>query len=147
VVCVASTGRPLDPAGVARLADAAEVRIRPRVVNLQPDAQLFDLTEEGVYCPFALVNRLDPRLLDSPLEFLDDDIGAFVAQQPALTMREDTHDLAPGIDELFAPVSEALDTDTLRDLVAEVVDDRADPHDVARKWLVDAGLAEEPAGA
>jgi osmoprotectant transport system substrate-binding protein len=144
VVCVASTGRPLDPAGIAALAEAAEVNIRPRVVNLVPDAQLFEATEAGTFCPFALVNRLDPRLLSTDLEFLEDDVGAFVAEQPAVTVRDDTYDLAPGLDDLFAPVAVALDTDTLRGLVGRVVDDQEDPKDVAREWLVEAGLAEEP---
>jgi osmoprotectant transport system substrate-binding protein len=142
VVCVSSARRPLDPAGVAALADAAGVRIRPRVVNLQPDAELFELTEDGTYCPFALVNRLDPRLEDTALEFLEDDLGAFVAQQPAVTVRADTSDLAPGIDDLFAPISAALDTEALRGLVAEVVDEHQLPRSVARDWLVDEGFAE-----
>lgn len=142
VVCVSSARRPLDPVGLAALADAAEVRIRPRVVNLVPDVELFDLTEAGTFCPFALVNRLDPRLRSTDLEFLDDDVGAFVAQQPAVTIRADTNDLAPGIDDLFAPVSAALDTDALRGLVAEVVDDEQSPQTVARDWLVDEGFAE-----
>ena len=142
VVCVSSTRRPLDPTGIAAVADAAGVRIPPRRVDLHPDAELFELTEDGTFCPFAVVQRLDPRLRSTDLEFVEDDLGAFVAQQPAVTVREDTHDLAPGLDDLFAPVSEALDTDTLRDLVAEVVDGRS-PESVAREWLVDEGFADE----
>ena len=145
VVCVSSARRPLDPAGLAALADAAEVRIRPRLVKLQPDVELFELTENGAFCPFALVERLDPRLRSSELEFLEDDVGAFVAQQPAVTVREDTYDLVPGLDDLFAPVAAALDTETLRDLVAEVRDQGQLPEDVARDWLVDEGLAEPQA--
>jgi osmoprotectant transport system substrate-binding protein len=144
VVCVSSARRPLDPAGLAALADAANVRIRPRVVELVPDAELFEQTEAGTFCPFALVERLDPRLDGTDLEFLQDDLGAFVAQNPAVTIRADTEDLAPGVDDLFAPVSEALDTETLRRLVARVVDDEEEPRTVAREWLVDEGFAEEP---
>jgi len=143
VICVSSARRPLDPAGIAALAEAAGVRIPPRVVELVPDAELFDLAEDGTFCPFAVVQRLDPRLRSTDLELLEDDLGAFVAQQPAVTVREDTHDLAPGLDDLFEPVSEALDTDTLRDLVAEVVDGRT-PTSVAREWLVDEGFADDP---
>ena len=143
-VCVSSARRPLDPAGLAALADAAGVRIRPRSVELVPDVLLFRRAEIGNLCPFALVNRLDPRLVDADLEFLQDDVGAFVTENPAVTIRDDTEDLAPGFDELFADISAALDTDTLRDLVAEVVDDEEEPRDVARQWLVDEGFAEEP---
>jgi osmoprotectant transport system substrate-binding protein len=142
-VCVSSARRPLDPAGVAALADAAGVRIRPRVVRLHPDAELFDLAEDGRRCPFTLVEKLDPRLSSSDLELLDDDLGAFVAQQPAVTVRADTLDLAPGLDDLFAPVAEALDTDTLRELVSQVEDADRTPDAVARDWLVDAGFAED----
>jgi osmoprotectant transport system substrate-binding protein len=143
-VCVSSARRPLDPTGVAALADSAGVRIRPQAVELVPDVLLFRRTEIGNRCPFALVNRLDPRLVDADLEFLQDDVGAFVTENPAVTIRADTEDLAPGIDELFAPISAALDTETLRDLVAEVVDDEEEPREVARRWLVDEGFAEEP---
>lgn len=141
-VCVSSASQPLDPAGIAALADAAGVRIRRDVVSLVPDADLFEATEDGTYCPFALVDRLDPQLEDSDLAFLEDDLGAFVAQQPAVTVRADTEDLAPGLEELLNPVSAALDTETLRGLVGEVVDDGRDPQDVARDWLVEAGFAD-----
>jgi osmoprotectant transport system substrate-binding protein len=140
-VCVSSVRQPLDPAGVAALGEATGARIRRQVVSLVPDASLFEMTEVGYFCPFALVERLDPRLADSDLEFLEDDVGAFVAQQPAVTVRADTEDLAPGLDELFAPVSEALDTEVLRSLVAEVVDEGQDPHQVARDWLIESGFA------
>ena len=69
-------------------------------------------------------------------------MAAFVAQRPAVTVREDTYDLAPGLDDLFAPVAGALDTDTLRALGGRVTQDDEDPRDVARSWLIDEGLAE-----
>jgi osmoprotectant transport system substrate-binding protein len=143
-VCVSSARRPLDPAGLAALAEAAEVRILPRVIELVPDVLLFRRAEIGRACPFALVERLDPRLGDTELEFLEDDVGAFVAQNPAVTVRADTEALAPGFVDLFDPISAALDTETLRGLVGQVVDDEEDPREVARQWLVDEGFAEEP---
>jgi osmoprotectant transport system substrate-binding protein len=69
-------------------------------------------------------------------------VAAFVAQRPAVTVREDTYDLVPGLDELFAPVAERLDTDTLRELVGQVTDEGELPREVARAWLVDEGFAE-----
>ena len=143
-MCVPSARRPLDPAGVAALADASRVRIRPRVVSLVPDVELFDLTEDGHVLPLRPRGAPRPPPAPTDLEFLEDDLGAFVAQQPAVTVRDDTHDLAPGVDDLFEPVAAALDTDTLRDLVGRVVDDQEDPEDVARDWLVAEGLANEP---
>jgi len=141
LVCVSSTDQPLDPAGLAALAEAADSRVRPRLVNPVPPRRLIELTEEGTFCPFALVDRLNPELAAADLEFLDDDLGAFVAEQPAVTIREDTHDTAPGVDDLLAPVSAALDTETLRGLVGRITEDDEDPRDVARDWLVEEGLA------
>lgn len=141
VVCVSSVDQPVDPAAIGALADTAEVRIRPRLVVPVPPPRLVELTEAGTFCPFALMGNLDPRLSDADLEALTDDLGAFVAEQPAVTVREDTFDLAPGIDDLFAPVSEALDTETLRGLVGRVTQDGDDPREVARDWLVEEGLA------
>ncbi len=143
VVCVPSTSEALDPEGLAAVAEATDVRIRPRDVSPVPNAELIELTEAGAaFCPFAVVNRLDPRLADADVEPLIDDVAAFVAQRPAVTVREDTYDLAPGLDDLFAPVAGALDTDTLRALVGRVTQDDEDPRDVARAWLIDEGLAE-----
>lgn len=143
VVCVSAADQPLDSAGLAALANAAEVRIRPRVVNPVPDRQLVDLVEDATFCPFALVDRLDPRLDDADVEFLEDDLGVFVIQNPSVTIREDTFASASGVESLFEPVSAALDTETLRGLVARVTEDGEDPRDVARAWLVEEGFAVE----
>lgn len=141
LVCVSSAGQPLDPAGLGALAEAADTRVRPRLVNPVAPRRLIDLVEEGTFCPFALVEHLDPALAAADLEFLEDGIGAFVAEQPAVTIREDTHDTATGVDDLFEPVSAALDTDTLRGLVGRITEDDEDPRDVARAWLVEEGFA------
>lgn len=141
LVCVSSADQPLDPAGLGALAEAADTRVRPRLLNPVAPRRLIDLVEDGTFCPFGLVERLDPGLVAADLEFLDDDLGAFVAEQPAVTIREDTHDTAPGVEDLFEPVSAALDTDTLRGLVGRITEDDEDPRDVARDWLVEAGFA------
>jgi osmoprotectant transport system substrate-binding protein len=65
-----------------------------------------------------------------------------VAEQPSVTIRADTYDMASGLDELFAPVAAALDIDTLRTLVGRITQDDEDPRMVARDWLVEEGLAE-----
>lgn len=137
LVCVSSA----DPAGLSALAEAADTRVRPRLVNPVAPDRLIELVEDGTFCPFALVERLTPALATDDLEFLEDDLGAFVAEQPAVTIREDSHDTAPGIDDLFEPVSAALDIDTLRTLVGRITEDDEDPRDVARDWLVEEGLA------
>ena len=141
LVCVSSADQPLDPAGLGALAEAADSRVRPRLLNPVAPRRLIALVEDGTFCPFALVDRLDPELAAADLEFLDDDLGAFVAEQPAVTIREDTHDTATGVDDLFEPVSAALDTETLRGLVGRITEDDDDPRDVARDWLVEEGFA------
>ncbi len=141
LVCVSSRDQPLEPAGLAALAEAADSRVRPRLINLVSPRRLVALVEDGTFCPFALVDGLDPALSSADLEFLDDDLGAFVAEQPAVTIREDTHDTATGVDDLFEPVSAALDTDTLRGLVGRITEGDEDARDVARDWLVAEGFA------
>ena len=89
--------------------------------------------------PGRITDRSD-QLADAEVEFLADDLGAFVAQNPAVTIREDTFALAPGLEDLFAPVSERIDTDTLRALAAQVSEEGAPPREVARAWLVDEEL-------
>lgn len=142
-VCVSAVDQPLDSSGLSALADAADVRIRPRLVNPVAPSEIIELTEEGTFCPFALVDRLDVRLDDADLAFLNDDLGAFVAEQPSVTIREDTYDMASGLDDLLAPVAAGLDIDTLRELVSRITQDDEDPRTVAREWLVEEGLAED----
>lgn len=141
VVCIPGSEQPLDPVGLAALAQAAQVRIRPRVVNPVPAGQLVRQVEEGTFCPFGLVDRLAPALDGADVRFLDDDVGAFVAQNPAVTIRDDTYSDATGVSDVLDPVSERLDTVTLRDLVEQVTSEGDDPRDVARDWLVSEGLA------
>jgi osmoprotectant transport system substrate-binding protein len=142
VVCVSGAEQPLDPAGLAALAGAAQARIRPRLVTRVPAGRLIDLVEDGTYCPFGLVDRIDPDLEGAVVGFIDDDLGAFVTENPSVTVREDTFEEASGLEDLFAPVSAALDTATVRDLAQRVTVDEEDPRAVAREWLVEAGLAE-----
>ena len=113
-----------------------------------PRARSSRSTEEGTFCPFALVDRLNVGLADADLAFLEDDLGAFVAEQPSVTIREDTYDMASGLDDLFAPVAAALDIDTLRDLVARIIEDDEDPRDggsgVAGRRRPGRGLSRRP---
>ncbi len=141
LVCVSSGASPLDRSGLAAVADAADVRIRPRLVTPVPPRRLVPLVEDGTFCPFAVVDRLSPGLVDAEVTFLDDDLGALVTEQPAVTVREDTYDTASGLDEVFAPVSAALDDDVVRRLVERITAEDEDPRSVAREWLVEEGLA------
>jgi osmoprotectant transport system substrate-binding protein len=142
VICVRGSSPPLDPDGVPAIAAAADVRILPRTVTPVPDGQLVDLVEQGAFCPFGLIDRLAPDLEGAGVRYLDDDLGAFTVQNPAVTVREDTMTGLTGVEDLFAPISERLDTVTLRELVEDVEVDGADPREVAREWLVEEGLAE-----
>ncbi len=144
LVCVSGAEQPLDPAGMAALAGAAGVRIRPRLVPPVAAGRLVRAVEEGTFCPFGLVDRLDPTLAGAAVEFVDDDLGAFVTENPSVTVRQDTFEAITGLDDLFAPVSEALDTDAVREMVERVTTEDEDPREVARDWLVQAGLAELP---
>lgn len=141
VVCVSRAEEVLDPEGLLALAEATELRLRPSEVVTVPADRLLPLVEEGTFCPFGLVSRLDADLAGAEVAALEDDVGAFVAQQPAVTVREDTLELVPGLPDLLAPATAALDTETLAALTAEVTRDGRTPRDVARDWLVAEGLA------
>lgn len=141
VVCVARSEEVLDPEGLLALAEATGLRLRPAEVVPVPADRLLALVEEGTFCPFGLVSRLHPDLAGAEVEALADDVGAFVAQQPAVTVREDTLELVPGLEDLVAPAAAALDTETLAALTAEVTRDGRDPRDVARDWLEAEELA------
>ena len=59
----------------------------------------------------------------------------------ALTVNKDVYDEnAEGIDAVFTPIAEALDTDTLRELNRQVQVDGLLPEEVAEMWLTDNGF-------
>ena len=115
-----------------------------------PDANVFVLPEGTVYeavargekCNFGSVFKTNGRVTDFDLTLLEDDENFFAHYNPSLTMREETLERYPQLAELFAPISEKLDTETLRELSSAAQSEDSSIETIAERWLRENGFVE-----
>lgn len=81
----------------------------------------------------------DPNIAAEELVVLEDPEALFAAQNVVPLLRSDA--VSDEATTALEGVSEALDTDTLGELVTRVVIDKEDPEDVAKDFLDEAGLS------
>jgi osmoprotectant transport system substrate-binding protein len=81
----------------------------------------------------------DPNIAAEDLVVLEDPESLFAAQNVVPLLRTDV--VTPEVTTALEDVSDALDTDTLGELVTRVVIDKEDPEDVAEEFLDQAGLS------
>ena len=96
--------------------------------------------DEGERCNFGEVFVTDGRVRALGLTVLEDDQRFFPFYNPCLNVRQEVSDRNPGIADLFAPISEALMNETLRDLNARVEVDGESEAEVARRFLRENAL-------
>jgi osmoprotectant transport system substrate-binding protein len=115
-----------------------------------PDAQTAELAAGAIYnsigqgnpCVFGEVFATDGRVEALGLKVLEDDREFFTAYNPALTVGEPVIAEFPQIANVIAPVSEALDDETLRALNAQVDVEGLTPEQVAGDWLREQGFIQ-----
>ena len=73
---------------------------------------------------------------------LEDDRNFFPAYNVSVVIREEVLDVHPQIEELFAPVTEKLDDETLIELNAQIDVEGREQADVAFEWLQSEGFIE-----
>ena len=81
----------------------------------------------------------DPNIAAEDLVVLEDPDALFAAQNVVPLLRSEVVD--DTVTETLNSVSEALDTETLGELVTQVVIDKEDPQAVAEQFLADNDLA------
>jgi osmoprotectant transport system substrate-binding protein len=96
--------------------------------------------DKGDPCIFGEVFATDGRIAALDLTVLEDDKQFFPSYLPSLNVRSEVLDANPGIADLFAPIAEALDNETMQGLNAAVDVDGEQPADVARQFLEENGL-------
>ena len=101
---------------------------------------VYGAVDKGETCTFGSVFRTNGRIPELGLELLEDNENFFAAYNPALTMRQDTLETYPELTDLFEPIAEKLDTETLRELSADVEVEGNDPATVAERWLSENGF-------
>lgn len=112
------------------------------ITALDEDALVYNEVDQG-NCTFGSIFATDGRVGGLGLTVLEDDEHFFPPYNGSLNVRTEVLDEHPEIEELFAPIAEALDDETMVDLNARVDVDGEDPEDVASDWLDDQGVAED----
>lgn len=84
----------------------------------------------------------DSRIVEFDLVILEDDQGFFPAYHAAIAMTTDFYEKYPEIEEIFEPLSDILDSDTMRELNYQVDIEEKNEEDVAREFLIENGLIE-----
>ena len=89
----------------------------------------------GDACEFGEVFSTDARIAANDMVVLEDDKDFFVEYLGAMTLRQETLDEHPEIEEIMAPISEKLTDDLMMELNGRVDTDGEMPEDVAQDWL------------
>lgn len=109
-------------------------------LNTVGEAIIYTELRDGGTCNFGEVFATDARISAFDLTVLEDDRNFFPIYNAAPTVREETAEEYPEIEELLTPIAEALDNDIMSELNARVDLDGEDPSDVAEEWLTEQGL-------
>ncbi len=110
-----------------------------KVFQISPNT-VYGAVDKGEACNFGSVFRTNGRIPELGFQLLKDDEKFFAAYNPAPTMQEETLNKYPELKDLFAPISEKLDTKTLRQLSAAVEVEGNEPANVAERWLQENGF-------
>jgi osmoprotectant transport system substrate-binding protein len=111
------------------------------LIEMSVDA-VYDATAEAEICNFGVVFTTSGFIPERNLKLLEDDENFFAVYNPALTVRQDVFKQYPQLRKIFAPISEKLDTETLRKLNYAVDVQNKSPERVARTWLRENGFIE-----
>jgi osmoprotectant transport system substrate-binding protein len=104
------------------------------------EGEIYRAIDEGGKCNFGEVFVTDGRVRAFDLEILEDDKQFFPIYNPSFTVREEVMNEYPGISDVFAPISEKLDNETLQELNAAVDVHGHSAEDVAQQFLRENGL-------
>ncbi|MDC3412157.1 glycine betaine ABC transporter substrate-binding protein [Aquibacillus sp. 3ASR75-11] len=85
----------------------------------------------------------DARIQAFDLVNLEDDKSFFPSYNAAIAMTDETYEKYPEIEEIFKPLSDMLDGETLMDLNYQVDIEEKSVDEVAENFLVENGLLDE----
>ena len=111
------------------------------LIEVSADA-VYGAVDEGEICNFGVAFTTSGFISDLDLQLLEDDEEFFAVYNPSLNIRESTLDQYPQLEKVFTPISEELDTKTLRQLNHAVDVEGKSPESVATRWLEENGFIE-----
>ncbi len=101
---------------------------------------IYEALGRGQRCTFGEVFTSDGRIRAQDLGILTDDRSFFPKYNASLNIRADTLQQHPQLQQLFAPLAQALTNETLIELNSRVDVDGELPENVARDFLQKRGL-------
>ncbi len=104
------------------------------LIEMSVDA-VYNATDEAEICNFGVVFTTSGFIRELDLHLLEDDKEFFAVYNPALTIRQEVFRQYPQLRKVFVPISQELDTETLRKLNYAVDVQGKSPERVARTWL------------
>ncbi|MGB3681498.1 MAG: glycine betaine ABC transporter substrate-binding protein [Rubrobacteraceae bacterium] len=107
---------------------------------ITPLDTVYEFVAQGDRCNFGVAFLTSGLLEEQDLEIIEDDENFFAVYNPAPTMKAETLQENPQLENLFAPIAEKLDTETLRGLNSRVEVDGESPDAVAGDWLRENGF-------
>ena len=126
--------------GLPGLEEAYDFEIPPDNIVKMGLSQIHQAIDEGDKCNYGEVFATDGQIKALDLMLLEDDEQFFPIYNPSLTVRKEVMDDYPELVDVFAPISEKLNSETLRDLNAAVDVDGESPEAVARQFLRENGF-------
>jgi osmoprotectant transport system substrate-binding protein len=97
-------------------------------------------TQIGEGCAFGEVTTTEGRVLSQDLQILEDDQDFFLEYRGVLTLRQETLDEYPAIEDIMAPISQALTNDVITELNSKVDVEGQEPQAVAEEWMESEGF-------
>jgi len=103
-------------------------------------SQIHQAVDEGDECNYGEVFATDGQIKALDLMLLKDDEQFFPIYNPSLTVSKKVMDENPELAEVFAPITQELNSEALRDMTAAVDMDGKSEEAVARQFLRENGL-------
>lgn len=128
------------PDGLPGLEEAYDMEFPQDNLFIVPLDSVYENVRQGERCNFGVVFLTSGLLQDYDLRLLEDDENFFAVYNPSPTMHRETLEQYPQLEEIFAPIAERLDTETLRDLNYAVEVEGESPERVAEDWLRENGF-------
>lgn len=126
--------------GYPGLEEAYGFTIPPGQISELELGIVYESVGQGDPCTFGEVFTTDGRIQSQNLTVLEDDQAFFPVYEASLNVRTEVLEEYPAIEEVMAPLSQALDNETMQTLNARVDVDGEDPETVAEEFLTEQGL-------
>lgn len=137
-VCVETEYNSRDD-GLRGLQETYGFQVPGEQLDVLATGAIYQATQNGD-CTFGLVFTTDGRIPGLGLTVLEDEKSYHVTYNAAPIVRQETFDQNPAIREVMAPISEALDYETMLGLNGKVSSEGLDARQVARDWLTEKGF-------